>query len=118
MQKVSSIGFENHSEAFSIATLMLARLRRVAGRVIDVMYLVENKTYAQYVIELSVSVQDMELKRHALRLQHLLDEEEPEIPVESVRTMQATQDEEYVSGATEEEIYRAQVSHHYIGALR
>ena len=118
MQKVSSIGFENHSEAFSIATLMLARLRRVAGRVIDVMYLVENKTYAQYVIELSASVQDIELKRHALRLQHLLDEEEPEVVVESVRTMQGTQDEEYVSGATEEEIYRAQVSHHYIGALR
>ena len=119
MQKVSSIGFENHSEAFSIATLMLARLRRVAGRVIDVMYLVENKSYAKYVIELSVSLQDIELKKHAMRLQHLIDQEEPEVPVESVRTMQATQDEEeYVSGATEEEIYRAQVSHHYIGALR
>ena len=118
MQAGSGKGFVAHSEAFSIATLILTRLRRVSGRVIDVMYLVENKTYAQYVIELSVSVQDMELKRYALRLQHLLDEEEPEIPVESVRTMQATQDEEYVSGATEEEIYRAQVSHHYIGALR
>ena len=63
-------------------------------------------------------VQDIELKRRALRLQHLLDEEEPEVAVESVRTMQVTQDEEYVSGATEEEIYRAQVSHHYFGALR
>lgn len=118
MQTVSPNGFEAHSEAFSIATLILARLRRVTGRVIDVMYLVENKSYAQYIVDMSLQTQDIELKRHALRLQHLLDQEEPEIPVESVRTMQATQDEEYVSGATEEEIYRAQVSHHYIGALR
>lgn len=119
MQTVSPNGFEAHSEAFSIATLILARLRRVAGRVIDVMYLVENKSYAQYVVDMSLQTQDIELKRHALRLQHLLDQEEAKAPVESVRTMQVRTDEdEYVSGATEEEIYRAQVSHHYIGALR
>ena len=35
-------GVVSHADAFSIATLLYARLRRVSGRVIDVMYLVEN----------------------------------------------------------------------------
>ncbi len=33
-------GVVSHADAFSIATLLYARLRRVSGRVIDVMYLV------------------------------------------------------------------------------
>ncbi len=40
-------GVVSHADAFSIATLLYARLRRVSGRVIDVMYLVENPSYAR-----------------------------------------------------------------------
>ncbi len=34
-------GVVSHADAFSVATLIYARLRRVSGRVIDVMYLAE-----------------------------------------------------------------------------
>lgn len=120
MQSNLKMGFSSHAEAFSIGALMLARLRRTSGRVIDVMYMVENTIYAQYVIDISLAIEDAELSRLALRLQNLLDVEQANQAVESVRTMQAdeNQDNAYVSGATEEEIYKAQVSHHYIGALR
>jgi len=119
MQEVSSNGFVAHADAFSIGALILARLRRVTGRVIDVMYLVENKNYAKYVIDMSLATEDPDLNRQALRLQNLLDLEEPVMKIESVRIVQVNSDDEkYVSGATEEEIYKAQVSHHYIGALR
>jgi len=116
MRSVNSIGFVAYSEAFSIATLILARLRRLSGRVIDVTYLIESKDYARYVVDLSLAISDVELNRQALRLQHLLDIETSTISNEIIETQ--SDEPEYVSGATEEEIYRAQVSHHYIGALR
>lgn len=120
MQQVITNGFIAHADAFSIGALLLARLRRVTGRVIDVMYLVENKIYAQYVIDMSLATEDPELNRHALRLQKLLEKEQPEIGMESIRSMPLIQEVEELttSGATDEEIYKAQVSHHYIGALR
>ena len=120
MQEDLNTGFKAHADAFSIGALILARLRRTAGRVIDVMYLVENKIYAQYVIDTALAIEDAELSRLALRLQNLLDLEYSSQPLESVRSMQAVenQDSGYVSGATDEEVYNAQVSHHYIGALR
>ncbi len=119
MQQVNNDRFLAHADAFSIGALILTRLRRVTGRVIDVMYLVDNKSYAQYVIDISLATQDAELNRHALRLQHLLDQEQPDLDTTVDRIEQGSASEEgYVSGATEEEIYRAQVSHHYIGALR
>ena len=119
MQPVNNNRFIAHADAFSIGALILTRLRRVTGRVIDVMYLVDNKSYAQYVIDMSLATQDAELNRHALRLQHLLDQEQPDLDTTVDRIEQGSASEEgYVSGATEEEIYRAQVSHHYIGALR
>lgn len=119
MQQVNNNRFIAHADAFSIGALILTRLRRVTGRVIDVMYLVDNKSYAQYVIDMSLATEDSELNRHALRLQHLLDQEQPDLDTTVDRIEQDSASEEgYVSGATEEEIYRAQVSHHYIGALR
>ncbi len=119
MQQINNDRFLAHADAFSIGALILTRLRRVTGRVIDVMYLVDNKSYAQYVIDISLATEDSELNRHALRLQHLLDQEQPDLDTTVDRIQQDSASEEgYVSGATEEEIYRAQVSHHYIGALR
>lgn len=38
-----------NAEAFAIATQMYVRLRRVSSRVIDVMYLVNNKEYAKHI---------------------------------------------------------------------
>ncbi|MBJ9954794.1 MULTISPECIES: hypothetical protein [unclassified Acinetobacter] len=119
MQPVNNNRFIAHADAFSIGALILTRLRRVTGRVIDVMYLVDNKSYAQYVIDISLATQDVELNRHASRLQHLLDQEQPSSHTAvDGREQHSASEEGYVSGATEEEIYRAQVSHHYIGALR
>lgn len=119
MQQVNNDRFLAHADAFSIGALILTRLRRVTGRVIDVMYLVDNKSYAQYVIDMSLATEDSELNRHALRLQHLLSQEQPtsNVAIHSSEQVAETK-EDSVSGATEEEIYRAQVSHHYIGALR
>ena len=112
-------GFKENGDAFSVATLIYARLRRVAGRVIDVMYLVQNKDYAQYVVGLAQAEQDAELDRHAARLNALIvAEREPEFVViqeEKKVIAEIVQNEVEV---TEDEIYRAQVSHHYIGALR
>jgi hypothetical protein len=119
MQQVNNDRFLAHADAFSIGALILTRLRRVTGRVIDVMYLVNNKSYAQYVIDMSLATQDPELNRHALRLQHLLTQEQPSSSIANDSTQQEIESMHGpVSGATEEEIYRAQVSHHYIGALR
>ncbi|WP_445115791.1 hypothetical protein [Acinetobacter sp. WZC-1] len=107
-------GLKTNSEAFSVATLIYARLRRVLGRVVDVVYLVENKEYACYVAELAQSTEDTELQRHAARLQVLLELEQQSGALED----QTQQQPDYSTEVTEEEIYRAQVPHHYIGALR
>ncbi|WP_425918625.1 hypothetical protein [Acinetobacter sp. TSRC1-2] len=114
MKDTMESGFMTNSESFSIATLIYARLRRVTGRVIDVMYLVQNQTYAKYVIDLAFSANDSELQRQAERLRSLMvfDAEPNKIEVKEEIA------EIYETEVTEEEIYRAQVSHHYIGALR
>ncbi|OTG66173.1 hypothetical protein B9T25_10210 [Acinetobacter sp. ANC 4470] len=109
-------GFKENGDAFSVATLIYARLRRVAGRIIDVMYLVQNKDYAQYVVELAQAENDAELGRHAARLNALIiAEREPSFAVIQEEIAKIVQNEVEV---TEDEIYKAQVSHHYIGALR
>lgn len=102
-----------HNEAFSVATLLYTRLRRVSGRVIDALYLVDHPGYAKYVIELALATEDTELSRYVERLTKLLDLNAPLLnPLDEVIDNQAEPE------ITEEEIYRAQVSHHYIGALR
>ena len=114
MQDTTINEFVNRSEAFSIATLIYARLRRVTGRVIDVTYLMQNQDYAKHVINLALSANDSELQRQAERLSSLMvcDLEPDQMKIQEEIA------EIYESEVTEEEIYRAQVSHHYIGALR
>jgi hypothetical protein len=107
----------SHGEVFSIATLIYARLRRVSGRVIDAIYLAENIEYAQHIVELAQETQDPELLRLISRLKTVLnlsslDEFALENPIEEENA------ELLVVEPTEDDIYRAQVSHHYIGALR
>ena len=114
MQDTTINEFVNRSEAFSIATLIYARLRRVTGRVIDVTYLMQNQDYIEHVIDLALSANDSELQRKAERLRCLMvfDLESDQMKIQEEIA------EIYESEVTEEEIYRAQVSHHYIGALR
>ncbi len=108
----------SHGEAFSIATLIYARLRRVSGRVIDVIYLAEDMDYAQHVVTLAQETQDPELLRLIDRLKMVLNL--PSLKVEQTleSQMEATNEELIVVEPTADDIYRAQVSHHYIGALR
>ncbi|MEF9956555.1 MAG: hypothetical protein RSA22_11520 [Acinetobacter sp.] len=112
-----------NSEAFAVATQMYVRLRRVCGRVIDVMYLVQDQSYARYIAELALATQDVELQRQVARLSNCLDlyPEPPMLEVEEIQieALEKMEDfETYSQEVTAEEIYQAQVSHHYIGALR
>ena len=112
------------SEIFSVATLLYARMRRLGVRVIDVMYMVDNKQYAHHVIKLALQAHDAELDRLSLRLQLMMEldvhaESSAQMPVANTLVTESkdAQEDPYYE-ATEDEIYKAQVSHHYIGALR
>ena len=112
-----------NNEIFSVATLIYTRLRRVSGRVIDVMYLVENSDYARAVLQLALATHDEELCRYALRLNSILAnlmDADAEItsPQTEAQQLDAVENIDDLTEPTPEEIYRAQVSHHYIGALR
>jgi len=105
----------NHSDIFSIATLIYTRLRRVSGRVIDVMYMVESESYTQYVMELAKKTQDAELIRLVTRLSTLVC---PPIMAEVEAQNNEESTESFDREVTKEPDYQAQVAHHYIGALR
>lgn len=68
MKDVMGNGFIANAEAFTLATQIYVRMRRVTGRVIDAMYVVQNKDYAKYVIALALEAEDDELKRCVERL--------------------------------------------------
>ncbi|KXZ63010.1 MULTISPECIES: hypothetical protein [Acinetobacter] len=112
-----------NAEAFAIATQMYVRLRRVCGRVIDVMYLVNNKDYAKHIVEIALSTEDEELEKQVTRLRPLIDlYPEPAVIIEEskveAKKQKEVHQETYSMDVTAEEIYQAQVHHHYIGALR
>ncbi|ARN31464.1 hypothetical protein ACX0AN_002947 [Acinetobacter baumannii] len=114
MKDVMGNGFIADAEAFTLATQIYVRMRRVTGRVIDAMYVVQNKDYAKYVIALALEAEDDELKRCVERLMVLTDS----IPEQSQKEMTVSIQTSEESEITAEDIYRAQVPHHYIGALR
>ena len=106
----------NH-DSFSVATLIYARLRRVSGRVIDALYLAENLDYARHVIQLVEQTQDPDLNHLIHRLKIVLDiSETGQKPSTESVTLQ--QDDLISVEPDEQDIYRAQVSHHQLGALR
>ncbi|MCE6235627.1 hypothetical protein [Acinetobacter pittii] len=114
MKDMMGNGFIANADAFSVATQIYVRMRRVTGRVIDAMYVVQNKDYAKYVIALALETEDDELKRCVERLK-LLVETIPELSQkEKIAVVKVDEESEI----TAEDIYRAQVPHHYIGALR
>lgn len=60
------------SEIFSLATQFYVRLRRVTGRVVDVLYMVENTEYAKHLLHLAESIEDNELQRYVSSLNALI----------------------------------------------
>lgn len=114
MKDMMGNGFIANAEAFTLATQIYVRMRRVTGRVIDAMYVVQNQDYAKYVISLALEAEDDELKRCVERLMVLTDS----IPEQSQKEMTVSIQTSEESEITAEDIYRAQVPHHYIGALR
>ncbi|MDD9316446.1 hypothetical protein [Acinetobacter lactucae] len=114
MKDMMGNGFIANADAFSVATQIYVRMRRVTGRVIDAMYVVQNKDYAKYVITLALETQDDELKRCVERLKSLVDTISEPSQKEKIAAVQVDEESEI----TAEDIYRAQVPHHYIGALR
>ncbi|MFH7764480.1 hypothetical protein [Acinetobacter sp. BSP-28] len=60
-------------DIFSIATLLYARLRKVNSRVIDVMYLMQDRSYAHHVVTLALETKDPELASYVERLRAVLD---------------------------------------------
>lgn len=62
-----------NEDVFSIATLLYARLRRVNGRVIDVVYLRQNQAYAEHVMTLARDTKDAELLAYVERLETALN---------------------------------------------
>lgn len=112
-----------NNEIFSVATLIYTRLRRISGRVIDVMYLVENSDYARAVLQMALATHDDELCRYAMRLNSILgdlmDADAEIMPKQTAaQQLDAVENIDDLTEPTAEEIYQAQVSHHYIGALR
>ncbi|MDX8236994.1 hypothetical protein SLL78_01475 [Acinetobacter pittii] len=114
MKDMMGNGFIANADAFSVATQIYVRMRRVTGRVIDAMYMVQNKDYAKYVIVLALETEDDELKRCVERLKSLLDTISEPAQKEKIAAIKVEEESEI----TAEDIYRAQVPHHYIGALR
>lgn len=114
MKDVIGNGFITNADAFSVATQIYVRMRRVTGRVIDAMYVIQNKDYAKYVITVALETEDDELKRCVERLRSLVDAIPESSQKEKIADMKVDEDSEI----TAEDIYRAQVPHHYIGALR
>lgn len=106
------------NDAFSIAALIYARLRRVSGRVVDALYLAENVDYAHYVIRLAKEAADPELLRLTDRLARKLNlvvgqQFTARMPIELVPKEEFICDE-----PTIEDIEKAQGKNRYIGALR
>lgn len=114
MKDMMGNGFITNADAFSVATQIYVRMRRVTGRVIDAMYVIQNKDYAKYVITVALETEDDELKRCVERLRSLVDTLPEPSQKETLPVAKTDEDSEI----TAEDIYRAQVPHHYIGALR
>lgn len=114
MKDMMGNGLIANAEAFTLSTQIYVRMRRVTGRVIDAIYVVQNKDYAKYVIALALETEDDELKRCVERLKSLVDTITELSQKEKIAVVKVDEEREI----TAEDIYRAQVPHHYIGALR
>lgn len=60
------------AELFTLASQFYVRLRRITGRVVDAVYIVQNEAYAREMILLARKERDMELQIMASRLEELI----------------------------------------------
>ena len=113
----------SNPEFFTATTQLYVRLRRVTGRVIDVAYIKENEDYARHIVDLALSVDDQDVNRYAKMLSDVLELELGYFQTDNddqVVGLAVNEEETLVEEpvCTAEEIYKAEVQHHYIGALR
>ena len=119
--RASNFPIMENTEIFSVATMLYTRLRRVTGRVVDVAYLIEHSDYALHVCELALASEDEQLCTMADQIkQHFkLDQSDEDDPDHTKQQAEFAApplvEDEAIPDA---ELYRAQVHHHYIGALR
>lgn len=115
------------NEIFSLASLLYVRMRRVSGRVVDAIHFAENAHYAKHIMNLALATQDAELQRLVLKLQPFFETPSEAVVEDKPKPVVAKVVEaavvpvlliEEAYAPTAEEIYQAQVSHHYIGTLR
>lgn len=105
-------------EIFDLATQLYVRLRRIAGRVIDVVYLEHNLEYAHEVIKLALETGDAELHRLALRLEAVLTHGTVATQVATVKFVAPVSEAILSTDELPSPILKEEVPHHYIGALR
>ena len=113
MQELIVDEYRANNLTFTVATRLYNRFRRVSGRVIDVRYMIENKQYAEYVVKHALDCNDVELKEISEELLSLIH-----LKITPQKSSEDMLYDQYAAEVTEEEIYKAQVPHHYIGALR
>lgn len=70
------------ADFFALATQFYVRLRRVTGRVVDVLYMVENTEYAKYLLNLAESIEDNELQRYVSSLNALMTPNTDQVPIQ------------------------------------
>lgn len=63
----------SRDDIFSVATLLYARLRKVSSRVIDVTYMMQDRTYAHHVITIALETRDEQLAQFVERLRVAMD---------------------------------------------
>lgn len=136
----SSLSGENLSdtELFTLASQFYVRLRRITGRVVDAVYIVQNEAYAREIIQLARTERDMELQIMASRLEDILGgpihtpapQQAQAVPVSqpepariplSVRGYQTISSKPVEPPAASVDIAAHssdEVAQHYIGALR
>lgn len=69
------------TDVFAAVTQFYVRLRRVTGRVVDVLYMVENQEYAQHLIDYAKTIDDTELQGHVNHLTQSLNIAKAPIPL-------------------------------------
>lgn len=105
-------------EIFDLATQLYVRLRRVAGRVIDVVYLEHNLEYAQEVVKLALTTGDAELHRLGSRLDSLLCNGTASTQIPTVKFVAPVTANSAIEDDLPSPVLKEEVPHHYIGALR
>lgn len=97
---------------FAVASQLYVHLRRATGRVIDVIYLEQDQHYANEIIKFANQSSDEKVQQFAKMLQQHIMGCQSQLKIEDVTLISTP------SATINDECFQAEVSHHYIGALR